>query len=254
MRLLVCGTTLSAVGIIGPGTTRASRPPATIVSVITPITATFVQAEFATHYTVRLRSSAGNPTDRIEVRWTLAIACIDPGCPNKNGTLDHPLPDRDAGCNNHGVGTKRAYDQALFPGRRAEFVWHHGDFDGCNHAKEGPRGHQGIITVAATDGRVQCTATYKGTVTSTPTSIKDGTASRPKCGPASRPAIIVPRLHATLCAGNALLVGAETNPLLQESLSERARWSFSVKGGPRQTIPARSGSFGLSNPPFFTNE
>lgn len=51
----------------------------------------------------------------------------------------------------------------------------------CNHADQGPSGHQGLVTAVVSDGVWQCTASFKGTHSSTPTSVTDGTASQPVC-------------------------------------------------------------------------
>lgn len=169
-----------AVFLLRPGTGRASPP----MGMISEIHATFIQSEFATHYTVNVESGFGPST----VTWSLQLTCVDSGCPDSTGTLAAPRPDVDPGCDNNGVGTKSAY-QTLLPGSgTSEFVWHHpsavqdptGTYH-CDHAKEGPRGHQGLITVEVSDTHTICEATYKGTNSSTATSIGDGTASMPVC-------------------------------------------------------------------------
>jgi hypothetical protein len=45
----------------------------------------------------------------------------------------------------------------------------------------GPHGHQGLFTVLVADKDWSCAATYKGTLSSTAPSAKNGTASEPKC-------------------------------------------------------------------------
>ena len=45
----------------------------------------------------------------------------------------------------------------------------------------GPHGHQGLITVVVADKDWSCTATYKGTLSSTAASLTNGTASEPMC-------------------------------------------------------------------------
>ena len=45
----------------------------------------------------------------------------------------------------------------------------------------GPRGHQGLITVVVADKQWECTATYKGTLSSTEKSVAEKTASQPTC-------------------------------------------------------------------------
>jgi hypothetical protein len=92
----------------------------------------FVQSEFATHYKVQATDTAGRA-----LAWSWVL---EP-------------PSDDPGCNNHGV----------LSGADAQFVWHHGDNDGCNHAKEGPTGHLGTVEVTVSDGLWSCVASFFGT-------------------------------------------------------------------------------------------
>ena len=46
--------------------------------------------------------------------------------------------------------------------RENQAIWHHADNQGCNHSLEGPRGHNGTITVVVRDGRFECAAFYNG--------------------------------------------------------------------------------------------
>ena len=66
----------------------------------------------------------------------------------------------------------------------------------CDHLDMGPHGHQGLITVLLTDKTWECTATYRGTNSTSdvagvegrfPTeaeveaTVKNGTATAPRC-------------------------------------------------------------------------
>lgn len=120
---------------------------------LSPITATFVQAEFATHYTMHASDTAGR---HLTYSWTLKLMLVDAA-----GALDAASPGShaavDLGCNNHGKLTSSALT----------FVWQHGDasLGGCDHSKMGPSGHQGRITLVVSDGVWSCTASYNGTNT-----------------------------------------------------------------------------------------
>src|SRR3954447_14500144 len=61
-----------------------------------PITATFKQDEYATHYTIGL----DDLQPPITVTWRLDLTCVDSGCPDNSGTLGAPRPAVDSGCNN----------------------------------------------------------------------------------------------------------------------------------------------------------
>jgi hypothetical protein len=96
----------------------------------------------------------------------------------------------DLGCTNAGVGTHEPQKTTVEKGHTTtSFVWYHPDPDAsvppgkyhCDHADMGPHGHQGLITVVVADKDWSCTATYKGTLSSTAASLTNGTASEPKC-------------------------------------------------------------------------
>lgn len=73
-------------------------------------------------------------------QWKLALQCIDPGCPNSSGTLTNPRPNVDAACNESStLPAQSSFDPPTF-------IWYHGDLNHCSHAREGPSGHQGLIT------------------------------------------------------------------------------------------------------------
>ena len=92
----------------------------------------FVQSEFATHYTVNATDTAGLP---LRYQWVLEPPANDPNC------------------NNHGN----------VHSTNSEFVWAHGDQDGCDHTKQGPLGHDGTVDLIVTDGKFACQAEFKGT-------------------------------------------------------------------------------------------
>ncbi len=114
--------------LLGPSTVHAdTKPPA-----LTPIKAVFVQKEFATTYTATAKDADG---DKLTQTWTLAPPAKDPKC---------------------NVFKQQSATSA---------VWQHGDFNHCNHALQGPRGHTGTVTFKVTDGTWTCTETYAGTIT-----------------------------------------------------------------------------------------
>lgn len=133
-------------------TLSATSATATSSSVtLTPITAAFVQVEFATHFNVHATDTAGRT---LTYNWSLKLQLVDPadaanpGLPGSHAAVD-------PGCNNHGKLTSTA----------KEFVWQHSDASpgSCDHSKMGPSGHQGRITVVVSDGAWSCTAIYNGT-------------------------------------------------------------------------------------------
>ncbi|MHB8641883.1 MAG: PKD domain-containing protein [Gaiellaceae bacterium] len=114
--------------LLGPSATHAdTKPPA-----LTPIKAVFVQKAFATTYTATAKDADG---DKLTQTWTLAPPAKDPKC--------------------------NAFKQQS----ATSAVWQHGDFNHCNHAVQGPRGHTGTVTFNVTDGTWTCTETYAGTLT-----------------------------------------------------------------------------------------
>ena len=150
---------------------------------INPLTATFVQVEFATHYDVTI---TGAVPPAMTVSWSLNLQLVDPP-----GAPDPSTPGSgaavDIGCTNAGVGTPNPLVDTLAAGATTDdFVWHHPDpadstppgMYSCDHADQGPSGHQGLITAVVSDGTWQCTATYKGTHTSDAT---NSAASTPVC-------------------------------------------------------------------------
>ena len=133
--------TASIMDTWGPGQRqRPTDADAAILHRLYPLTTLFVgqiradfrQSEFATHYTVTAQSLSGTPT----ISWRLRP----------------PANDRD--CNH-------------FSGSGNEAVWHHGDQDSCDHAKETQLGHTGTVSVEVTDTRWICQAEYYGTMSGT---------------------------------------------------------------------------------------
>ncbi len=151
--VIVLGVGLLAAGPAPTSTHRAQLA-------ISPIAASFVSAESATHYTVPNITPAGTA---VTYSWTLALVAVDPNRPT------------DPNCNNRGA----------LSGTGPEFVWHHSQTDGCDHQLEGMYGHQGLITVVVSDSAGnRCTATYKGT---TSTGVNADAASAPTCVAAPPP-------------------------------------------------------------------
>lgn len=146
MRGAVAGLLLAAVLTVAWSSAAAKGSPLTL----SPVTATFSGAAFATTYTV----IAKEPGAKLSYAWTLRLQLVDAA-----GATDPATPGAhaavDKGCNNRGVLASSA----------TTFVWHHGDQDTCDHSKMGPSGHQGLITVSVSDGTWTCTATYRGTNT-----------------------------------------------------------------------------------------
>jgi hypothetical protein len=107
---------------------------------ISPLTATFVQAEFATHYSISAIDPDG---DRLTFEWTLEPPQLDPGCTN--------------------LGQLVYFDHGSHGQASSEFTWFHGDQHGCDHTKMGPQGHLGFVDVVVRDGQWECKASYLGT-------------------------------------------------------------------------------------------
>lgn len=143
-------------GLAGASSAEATRmAPASAIPTVTlsPITALFVQAEYATHFNVHATDTKGRT---LKYNWSLKLQLVDPakavnpGTPGSGATVD-------LNCNNQGKLSSTTL----------EFIWKHGDasLGGCDHSKMGPSGHQGRITVVVNDGAWACTAIYNGTNT-----------------------------------------------------------------------------------------
>ena len=181
---------LAACAFVIFASSAAARPgskPALSIT-IDPIEATFIPAARETRYHVFRYHVNGKPT-AVTVTWTLHLQLVekagapDPGTPGSGAAVD-------LGCTNAGVGVAEPQKTIVEVGNgTTSFVWHHPDAADsvppgryhCDHMDMGPHGHQGLVKVIVADKEWECTATYKGTNSSTPLSVKDGTASEPKC-------------------------------------------------------------------------
>ncbi len=167
---------------------------------IDPLIATFDQATFSTQYSVVITGNTQGgsmvplPTTNLTVSWSLQLQLVDP-----SGAPDPSTPGSgaavDVGCTNAGVGTPNPQVDPLMPGGATAtrindlFSWFHPDAAdstppgkyACNHADQGPSGHQGLVTATVSDGVWQCSASYKGTLSSSATSVSSGMASTPVC-------------------------------------------------------------------------
>lgn len=113
-----------------------TAPPAATTPSVT-IHAEFRQIARATYYTL---ITTGVPNGEIPVVfWKLDLVQVD-----ANGQVD-------ATCNKTENGATQG-----------EFIWHHGDNEGCDHRKEGDHGHQGRITATVHMRDWDCVATYDG--------------------------------------------------------------------------------------------
>ena len=170
--------------------TGAYTPPNSKLTIgITRIDAHFIPAKRATVYSVTWGRLAGSKLTKATATWTLTLKLVDPAgaaAPGEPGSAAAV----DLGCTNDLVGLpghEQTSKETLEP--RFSFTWHHPDaVDSdppgkyhCNHAEMGPHGHQGLIRVTISDKKWACTATFKGTNSSTAASDKDGTASFPTC-------------------------------------------------------------------------
>jgi hypothetical protein len=116
-----------------PVTTAAAPATRAPAPTVTPVSATFAEAQRATFYTVSAQSTDGPPT----YDWKLTPPQADPTC-------DH---------------------FSAVNGKPNEAVWRHADTDGCNHGTMGPAGHPGTVTATVKTSAWACTATFFGTNT-----------------------------------------------------------------------------------------
>ena len=130
---------LGLLGVASAFLLAPSAPSAPAVNTppkLTPIKATFIAKAFETSYTASATDADG---DKLKLSWQLSPPVVDPKC-NKFVTVSP-----------------------------TQAIWHHGDFDGCNHAVQGPRGHRGVVRFLVYDGLWTCTEIYDGTITGTGT-------------------------------------------------------------------------------------
>lgn len=139
------------VGASSADATFIASAPAVPTVTLTPITALFVQAEYATHFNVHATDTKGRA---LKYNWSLKLQLVDPAKATNPGTPGSGAAV-DLNCNNQGK----------LSASTLEFIWKHGDgsLGNCDHSKMGPSGHQGRITVVVSDGVWACTAIYNGT-------------------------------------------------------------------------------------------
>ena len=171
-----------------------------------PIEATFIPTYRYTRYGAIWDKQAGY----VKATWTLHLELVDPAgapAPAEPGSKAAV----DAGCDNAGVGLPSnpyvtdglTYEAGVYINT---FEWHHPDAAQsippgkyhCNHLDMGPHGHQALITVVIRDSNWECSVSYKGTNSTSrkpldpsylashsdvEASVKNGTASTPKCSP-----------------------------------------------------------------------
>jgi hypothetical protein len=190
MRRSTVVAVLAACSIVVLVASAAARPddqPAGSIT-IEPIYAVFIPAKRETKYIVNRYHVNGKPTT-VTVTWTLHLQLVD-----KAGAPDPGTPGSGAGvdlaCTNAGVGVSEPQKATVAAGHPTPlFIWHHPDpADSqppgryhCDHLDMGPHGHQGLVKIVVADKEWECTATYKGTNSSTNESVKEGTADEPKC-------------------------------------------------------------------------
>jgi len=182
-------------------TTTTTSPPATTTTVssttttagptgpplrLDPVTASFDENLRLTTYHTTWHDAVGAVT----TTWTLNLQLVDPaGAPDPSSPGSRAAVD--LGCTNAGVGLPNKPQTSVGPPTLSghSFSWHHPDAVdsdpkgayACDHTLQGPHGHQGLITVVVSDTYWSCTDSYKGTNSSTATSVDDGTASKAQC-------------------------------------------------------------------------
>ncbi len=145
---------------------------------ISPISATFDQGCYCTTYDVVI-TTLHEQYDTWRVTWTLTLVVVpgdsglgDPGTPGSMAAVD-------GGCTNAGKGvTTPVVDSTRLRANATRnsssgddsFTWTHPDPHviepyACNHASQGPHGHEGIIKVVVAHGAQTCTVAYYGTHT-----------------------------------------------------------------------------------------
>lgn len=152
---------------------------------LSPISSVFDPSRLATVYTVQASTTTGA---KIDTTWELELHVLPedagkgaPGEPDSRAGVD-------AGCNNALLteGQKSGSNSYLWTREGLKFVWFHGDKGsykgetyGCQHQLMGPHGHQGTVTITATDGRWTCTASADGTnLSTTPVTGEPATCKR----------------------------------------------------------------------------
>jgi hypothetical protein len=136
MRRLVCVAGVLAAMLVAVFNVHAAETPAVTIH------AQFFSAERATHYTAILTNEPGDELPTF--LWKLDHVQID-----ANGKVDPT-------CNKTEEKSQR------------DFIWHHADDQGCDHAKEGTHGHQGRITLLVHMKNWDCKTTYDGSTGNPP--------------------------------------------------------------------------------------
>ena len=169
--------------------------------VISPIEARFIPSRFQTDYNTHIYITVPKSDETVTIKWILKLELVDKaGTPSPSGGPGSGAAV-DVLCNNNGVGVSapvmsKEINVRARGGVSSQFVWHHpsppdsnppGRYH-CNHLDEGPRGHQGLVSVVVSNKNWTCTATYKGTESSLATkgnqpnmNVRNGTASEPTC-------------------------------------------------------------------------
>ena len=175
---------LLAFAVAAQAGSAADPPTATIH-------ANFVSAERATHYTLEVVGATAKPS----IRWDLEIRLI----PGDGGEIDD-----DCTITNTNVKDAGTSKETL------EFIWHHGEDDRCEDAKESTHGHQGRIHARATFPGWICDAFYEGSdpgnsFPNGPTlpCVSDGTPPPPPVDPCGKERIAVAEAKANVEAATA---------------------------------------------------
>lgn len=132
---VVLGVVLSSGGKSRPAAAPATTAPATSVPAapkLSPVNATFVEAQRATYYVINVT----DPAESATYAWSLQTPPGNPSCSNFHRLSSQPN----------------------------EAVWHHANTDGCTH--NGIQ-HLGTVYVTVTTAHYRCTASFFGTLTHT---------------------------------------------------------------------------------------
>jgi hypothetical protein len=193
-----CGAGPSPLSGGTPVPTTAAGTPTGVSDVkwsISPLVATFDSSCYCTHYavTIALPGLSGGFNDQWRLSWTIALTLVD-----APGAADPETPGSaasiDEGCTNNGKGTPAPQLDVVELGPYSStghtFTWYHpdagvappGDAAGvfhCDHSKQGPHGHQGVVKVVVQHGAQQCFASFDGTHSGTGTD--PGQPGAPDC-------------------------------------------------------------------------
>lgn len=133
---IVLGVVLSSGGTskpaVSPATTTAPATSVPAAPKLSPVNATFVEAQRATYYVINVT----DPAESATYAWRLQTPPGNPTCNNFHQLASQPN----------------------------EAVWHHANTDGCTH--NGIQ-HLGTVYVTVTTAHWHCTASFFGTLTHT---------------------------------------------------------------------------------------